>query len=113
MSRLVVLVVLLGGCSTTWDPHQPKTVTAPEGGGAVELKHGQRLQLSLPAAPQGMEWRLREPAPVVVMAENAPSADGLRMTPVRSGRETLRLVQLPASGEGEPARTVSYEISVR
>ena len=104
-------VLLLAGCSTTWDPHQPRTVSAPETGGAVEVKHGQRLQLSLPAAPQGMEWRLREPVPVVVMAEGAP-ADGMRMTPVRSGKETLRLVQLPASGEGEPARTVSYEITV-
>jgi hypothetical protein len=112
MNRFLVLVVFLGGCSTSWDPHQPRTIAAPEGGGTVEVKHGQRLQLSLPAAPQGMEWRLREPAPVVVMAEGAPAADGVRMTPVRSGKETLRLVQLPASGEGEPARTVSYEITV-
>ena len=33
MRPAIVLVLLAAaGCSTTWDPHAPKTVTAPESG---------------------------------------------------------------------------------
>lgn len=110
--RRFVAFFFLAGCASSWDPHAPGTVTAPEAGGPVQVSHGQRLELRLPAAPQGMEWRLREPAPVVVMAVGAPAPDGLRMTPVRSGKEMLRLVQVPVAGEAEPARSVSYEVTV-
>lgn len=96
--------LLLAGCSTTWDPHAPKTVVAPESGGDVEVKHGQRLQVKLPSAAQGSEWRLREPMTPVVIAESAPAADGIRMTPVRSGEQTLRFE------DGQ--RSVSYKITV-
>lgn len=96
-------VCLLAGCSTTWDPHAPKTITAPETGGEVRVKHGQRLEVKLPTATEG-EWRLREPMTPVVIAEGAPAADGIRMTPVRSGEETLRF----ENGQ----RSVSYRITV-
>jgi hypothetical protein len=110
--RVLLSIVFLSGCSTAWDPHAPRTIAAPEGGGAVEVKHGQRLQLQLPAVPQGSEWRLREPARMVVMAEGAPAPDGMRMTPVRSGKETLRVEQVPLAGEGAPAQAVTYEVTV-
>jgi hypothetical protein len=98
------IVFLLAGCSTTWDPHAPRTITAPETGGDVTVKHGQRLQVKLPAAAAGGEWRTREPMTPVVIAEGAPAADGIRMTPVRSGEETLRFE------DGE--RSVSYKVTV-
>jgi hypothetical protein len=102
--RLWWVCLLLAGCSTTWDPHAPRTITAPESGGEVEVKHGQRLQVKLPAAAQGGEWRLREPVTPVVIAEGAPAPDGIRMTPVRSGEEVLRFE------DGQ--RSVSYRITV-
>jgi len=49
---------------------------------------------------------------MVVMAEAAPERDGVRMTPVRSGSETLRFEERPLRGEGEAKRVVSYEITV-
>ena len=107
------LCLLLAGCSTTWDPHAPSTITAPENGGEVSVKHGQRLQVKLPAAAQGNEWRTREPMTMVVLGETAPQPDGLRMTPVRSGKETLRFDEVPAVGEGAAQRSVTYEVTVR
>ena len=112
MRLLLVSMILLGGCSTTWDPHAPRTIVAPETGGEVTVKHGQRLQVKLPAAGQGMEWRTREPMTMVVLAETAPERDGRRMTPVRSGKETLRFEEMPERGEGAAQRAVSYEITV-
>lgn len=112
MRVLLVSIVLLGGCSTTWDPHAPRTIVAPEAGGEVTVKHGQRLQVKLPAAGEGMEWRTREPMTMVVLAETAPQRDGRRMTPIRSGKETLRFEELPERGAGEAKRAVSYEIIV-
>ena len=103
---------LVAGCSTTWDPHAPKTVTAPETGGEVQVKHGQRLQVKLPTAAQGNEWRTREPITVAVMAETAPQPDGLRMTPVRSGKETLRFDEVPLRGEPTAQRSVTYQVTV-
>ena len=112
MKWLPAFLLLLGGCSTTWDPHAPSTIVAPEGGGEVTVKHGQRLQVNLPTAAQGSEWRTREPITMAVIGETAPRPDGLRMTPVRSGKETLRFDEVPAIGEGEAKRAVSYEITV-
>ena len=94
MRTAIVLALLMAGCSTTWDPHKPKTVNAGEDGGAVTVKHGQRLHLPLAADPGGQyEWRLAEP-------------------PVRSGEEQLRLEYRPVSGEGAPQRIVSYDVTV-
>ena len=111
--RAVLPLLLLAGCSTTWDPHAPSTIVAPEAGGEVTVKHGQRLQVNLPAAAQGNEWRPREPVTMVVLAETYPQPDGLRMTPIRSGKETLRFEEVPARGEGPAQRSVSYEVTVR
>ena len=102
--RITFIFLFLTACSTTWDPHAPGTVTAPETGGEVSVKHGQRLQVRLPAVAEGSEWRLREPITPVVIAEGAPAADGIRMTPVRSGEETLRFE------DGQ--RSVSYKVTV-
>jgi len=110
--RALFACLFLAGCSTTFDPHAPSTITAPESGGEVRVRHGQRLQVKLPAAAQGNEWRTREPVTVVVMAETAPAADGLRMTPVRSGNETLRFDEVPLRGEGAAQRSVTYQVTV-
>ena len=113
MRALVVSIVFLAGCSTTWDPHAPRTIVAPENGGAVEVEHGQRLHVKLPAASQGNEWRHRQPMTYVALAEGPADRDqGLRMTPVRSGKETLRFEELPMLGEGAPQRVLSYEVTV-
>jgi len=59
MRIALALVVALGGCSTVWDPHAPSTVTAHEEGGAVTVKHGNRLHVPLTSeAGSGYEWRL-------------------------------------------------------
>ena len=110
--RILWICFFLAGCSTTWDPHAPGTITAPESGGEVRVKHGQRLQVKLPAAEEGNEWRSREPMTMAVMAVAAPERDGVRMTPVRSGKESLRFEERPLRGEGEAKRVVSYEITV-
>jgi hypothetical protein len=110
--RILWACFFLVGCSTTWDPHAPGTITAPESGGEVQVRHGQRLQVKLPAAEEGSEWRTREPMTIAVMAVAAPERDGVRMTPVRSGKETLRFEERPLRGEGEAKRVVSYEITV-
>lgn len=109
--RIIFVFLFLTACST-WDLHAPRTVTAPENGGEVSVSHGNRLLVKLPAAAQGSEWRLREPMTMVVMAEGIADAQGLRMTPVRSGSETLRIVELPIGGDGAAQRTLSYQISV-
>lgn len=112
MNRLLPVLLLLGGCSTVWDPHAPRTVVAPETGGEVSVGHGHRLLVKLPAAAQGSEWRRREPMIVAVMAEGPADERGLRMTPVRSGRQTLRFEELPLQGDGAAQRVLSYEITV-
>jgi hypothetical protein len=112
MRALVVSVVFLAGCSTTWDLHAPRTVVAPEKGGAVEVDHGHRLLVKLPAAAEGSEWRPREPMTMVVIAEGPVDEVGLRMTPVRSGKQTLRFEELPKQGDGSPQRVLSYEVTV-
>ena len=110
--RYLLPLLLVAGCSTTWDPHAPKTVVAPESGGDVQVKHGQRLQVKLPTAGQGNEWRPREPMIMMVLAETAPEPDGVRMTPVRSGKETLRFDEVPLRGEPTAQRSVTYQVTV-
>ena len=110
--KKILPLLLLAGCSTTWDPHAPGTVVAPEKGGEVSVDHGQRLRVKLPPAAQGAEWRHRQPPTLAVLAEGAADEEGLRMTPVRSGKETLRFEELPAGGEGAPLRVLSYEVTV-
>ena len=108
----VAFLIFMSGCSTTWDPHAPGTVTAPETGGAVSVDHGQRLLVKLPAPAAGSEWRQREPMTMVVIAEGLAGEQGLRMTPVRSGKESLRFEELPLKGEGTAQRSLSYEVTV-
>lgn len=103
MKRLLALAVLLSGCSTTWDPHAPRTITAGEAGGEVRVKHGQRLRIQLPGVGD-YAWSREEPQTPVVLAHGAPQGDAWMFTPVRSGKETLRFSM--------PQRTVTYEITV-
>ena len=113
MRSAIVLVLLAAGCSTTWDPHKPRTIAASEEGGAVTVKHGQRLRLPLATEPGGdYEWRLAEPPVRAVLAQGTPDAAGLNFTPVRTGEEQLRLEYRPVSGEGAPRRIVSYDVTV-
>ena len=111
MSRFLLVAVFLGGCSTTWDPHAPRTITAPEAGGEVTVKHGQRLRVPVPAPEAGYDWLKREPVTVVVMAEGLVDAQGLQFTPVRSGKETL-LLELRKPNEDAAKRTITYEVTV-
>ena len=113
MRSAIVLVLLAAGCSTAWDPHKPRTITASDEGGAVTVKHGQRLRLPLASDPAGQyEWRLAEPPVRAVLAEGPADQKGLNFTPVRSGEEQLRLEYRPVSGEGAPQRIVSYDVTV-
>ena len=109
-----LLALVAGGCSNFWDIHAPKTVNAGPDGGAVEVRHGQRLRIPLAADPQGaFEWRRVEPPIMRVVLEGAPEPDGLSFTPVRDGDEQLRLEYRPVSGDGQAQRVVSYDITVR
>jgi len=107
-------VALLAGCSTSrWDIHAPKTVVAPEGGGELTVKHGQRLRIPLPAEAQGdgYSWRQRAPLVMAVIIEGPPEGNVWSFTPVRTGKETLRL-ELAKPGEEEVKRTITYEVEV-
>ena len=109
-----LLVVLAGGCARFWDIHAPKTVNAGADGGAVTVRHGQRLRIPLAADPQGaFEWRRVEPPIMHVVLEGAPDPDGLNFAPVRNGEQQLRFEYRPVTGEGAPQRVVSYDITVR
>lgn len=109
----MVLALLAAGCSTVYDPHKPTTVMASGEGGAVTVKHGQRLHLPLTAEPGGKyEWRLAEPPVRAVLAEGPADETGLNFTPIRSGAEQLRLEYRPVEGEGTPQRIVSYDVTV-
>jgi hypothetical protein len=114
MRFAVLFAFALGGCMAHgWDPHAPKTVMASEEGGAVTVKHGDRLLIPLANDPQGAhEWRRVEPQVVRVVPQGPPDADGMMFTPVRSGEEKLQLEYRPVSGPGTAQRTVSYDITV-
>jgi hypothetical protein len=109
-----VLVCVLAGCSTTNDPHAPKTITAGANGGAVTVNHGQRLYIPLAADRTGaFEWRRVEPAMVRVVPQSAPSEQGIMFTPVRTGTEKLRFEYRPTTGDGMAQKVVSYDVTVR
>ena len=105
MKALAALLAagLACGCSTTFDPHAPRTVVAGEAGGEVSVQHGQRLRIELPGVGK-YAWSCEEPQTPVVIAQEPPQGDAWMFTPVRSGKETLRF----ASAQ----RTVSYEVTV-
>jgi len=114
MRALVLLLALaLGGCfAKRWDPHSPSTVVAGEDGGAVTVKHGNRLRLPLATDPKsGYEWHRVEPEILSVVAEGPADPDGISFTPVRSGEEKLRLEYRPLAG-GPAQRTVDYTVTV-
>jgi len=110
---IVMIAVAVAGCSTTRDPHAPKTIVAGDSGGAVTVSHGQRLFIRLPSDPgSGHEWRRVEPMVVTVVPVGAPLPQGIWLTPVRSGTEKLRFEYRPATGEGAVQKTVSYDVTV-
>jgi len=112
MRLFLASVALLAGCATDWDPHKPRTIDAAPAGGAVSLKHGQRLHVPL-AVQEGYEWTVREPRAAAVIAEGPPAAEGLYFTPVRSGAEKLRIEQRAPRAAGAPQRVLTYDITVR
>ena len=110
----LILVFVVTGCSTTRDPHAPKTIVAGANGGSVTVNHGQRLRIPLAADRSGaLEWRRVEPRIVAVVAAGAPDAQGFDFTPVRTGNEKLRFEYRPVTGDGAAQKTVSYDITVR
>ena len=116
---LSAALFMLGGCAAVndfthiRDPHAPKTVWADEEGGAVTVKHGDRLRVPLANDPKGAyEWRRVEPQIVMVVLEGPPDKWGFSFTPVRSGEEKLRLEYRPVSGQGTAQRAVSYDVTV-
>ena len=110
---VVLLALALGGCfAKRWDPHAPSTVVARADGGAVTVKHGNRLVLPLATDPNsGYEWHRVEPQILSVVAEGPADPDGIRFTPVRSGEEKIRLEYRPLAG-GPAQRTVDYTVTV-
>jgi len=113
MRLFLASVALLAGCATDWDPHKPRTIDAEPAGGAVSLKHGQRLHVPLAAAQSGYEWTIVGPRVVAVIAEGPPAAEGLYFTPVRSGAEKLRIERRRAPAGGAPEQVLTYDITVR
>jgi len=110
---VLLLAVLVGACSTTRDPHAPKTVVARAEGGTVSIKHGQRLRIPLTATDSAFEWRAVEPPIVAVTAQGAADEQGFLFTPVRSGNEKLVFEYRPVEGEGTAQKAVSYDVTVR
>ena len=110
MKRLLAVLLFLSGCSTTHDPHAPRTISAGDSGGEVQVKHGQRLRIQLPGAGN-YAWSREEPQTPVVLAQGAPEGDVWMFTPVRSGKETLRL-ELAKPGGDDVKRTFTYEVEV-
>jgi hypothetical protein len=110
---LSACALLLSGCAAFWDIHAPKTVWAEDQGGAVMVKHGDRLRVPLATDPaSGYEWRRVEPPILRVVAEGPGDQEGINFTPVRSGEEKLRLEYRPVSGNGAAQRVVSYDVTV-
>jgi hypothetical protein len=112
MKLLLASLLALAGCSTTLDPHKPRTIDAEGESGEVTLKHGQRLHVPL-SAQSGYEWKVVEPRVPAVVAEGPPAAEGLYFTPVRSGTEKLRIERRRARAEGAPEQVLTYDITVR
>ena len=70
LGATLAAVLLVGGCSTTWDPHAPRTIEAAAEGGDVTVKHGQRLHIPL-GAGEGYEWNRVEPQ-ILTVVEHPP-----------------------------------------
>jgi hypothetical protein len=102
LPALVAAALIVGGCSTTWDPHKPRTISAGPEGGDVTVEHGQRLRLQLPT---DADWHRVEPQIQAVIPAAPRQGDVWMFTPVRSGKETLRL-ESPQGG------SVTYQVSV-
>jgi hypothetical protein len=102
LALLTLVGILCSGCSTTHDPHAPRTITAGEQGGQVQVKHGQRLRIVLPAGND--DWRREEPEIMAVLPQQPVEGNVWMFTPVRSGRETLRFVSAN--------RSVTYDVNV-
>jgi hypothetical protein len=105
-SAAIASLLLLAACA-----NEPRTVTAPDGGGRVSVVHGDRLVIRLPDAG-GMEWMKREPPVRAVMEEAPPEGALRRFTPVTSGTQELRFEQRRAGDDGPAARVVTYEVTV-
>ena len=95
---LIASLAFLAACA-----NEPRTITAPEGGGTVSVGHGDRLLIRLPA-PAGGEWVKREPAVRAVIEEWPPEPTVRRFTPVTTGTQELRFEQ--------GSRVVTYEVTV-
>ena len=109
-----LLALLAASCANLRDIHAPKTVDASASGGAVTVRHGERLRIPLAADPKsGFEWRRVEPPIMKVVLEGAPDEQGLTFTPVRDGDEQLKFEYRPVTGDGAVQRSVSYDITVR
>lgn len=111
-STLALSALALSACANFWDIHAPKTVTAGPDGGAVTVKHGQRLLIQL-ADWEGYAWRRMEPQLLNVVIQGLPDEHGMLFTPVRSGEEKLRFEYWKLDGAAAPERAVSYDITVR
>jgi hypothetical protein len=100
---VALAAALAAGCSSTHDPHAPRTVVAGEAGGEVRVQHGERLRIELPKVG-AYAWTREEPETPVVIPQGPPEGDAWMFTPVRSGKQTLRFAMAQ--------RTVSYEVTV-
>ena len=94
----IACLAFLAACA-----NEPRTITAPEGGGKVTVVHGDRLLIRLPD-PGGTQWVKREPPVRAVVEEWPPEPTVRRFTPVTSGTQELRFEQ--------GARVVTYEVTV-
>ena len=59
----------------------------------------------------GYQWRQRAPLVMAIIIEGPPQGNVWSFTPVRSGKETLRL-ELVKPGVAEAKRTFTYEVEV-
>jgi hypothetical protein len=100
---VALAAALAAGCSTTHDPHAPRTVVAGEAGGEVQVQHGERLRIELPKVGS-YAWTREEPETPVVIPQGPPEGDAWMFTPVRSGKQTLRFAMAQ--------RTVTYDVTV-
>lgn len=109
---IVLFALLAAGCSTTRDPHAPRTISVGESGGEVTVRHGQRLRINLPQSA-GYEWAKSEPGVQVVIPEGPPNAGVWPFTPVRTGQQQLRFEYRREGAQSAPEKVVAYEVTVR
>lgn len=101
-----ICIALLTACA-----NEPRTITAPEGGGSVTVGHGDRLVIPLPDAA-GLEWVKREPTVRAVVEEAPPEPTLRRFTPVTTGKQELRFEARTPGSDGPAARAVTYAVTV-